>query len=127
MRDHKIKIILQAGFTKLADLPNVPMFMDQAKTPQELEVLDFMLSPTEFNKPYYAPPGIAADRLEILRRAFDRVVRDPGFVSAASNDNLQVSGPLTGEELASNVAKVAATPPAVVDEIRNTLARFQQK
>jgi tripartite-type tricarboxylate transporter receptor subunit TctC len=126
LRDHKIKIILQHGFEKLPDLPDVPLFVDQAKTPEEHEILDFMLAPTEFNKPFYAPPGVPADRLDILRRAFENAVEDPAFVSAATQAHLEVREPLNGEQLTAEVAKVAATPPAVVERIRKILASFQQ-
>ncbi|HWG04330.1 MAG TPA: hypothetical protein VG271_04885, partial [Beijerinckiaceae bacterium] len=122
-----IKIFLQHGFQPLPDLPGVPMFLDQAKTPEEREILDFMLAPTEFNKPFYAPPGIPADRLDMLRRAFDSAVKDPDFLAAAEKGHLEVRDPLNGEELTATVDKVAATPPAVIDRIKAILADFQQK
>jgi tripartite-type tricarboxylate transporter receptor subunit TctC len=127
IRSGQIKIILQHGFEKLPDLPDVPMFIDQAKTPEEREILDFELAPTEFNKPYYAPPGIPADRLDMLRRAFDMTVKDPDFIAAATKANLGLRDPLTGEQLATEVAKVAATPPEVVERIKAILGSFQQK
>ena len=127
LKNHDIKIFLQHGFAPLPDLPGVPMFLDQAKTPQQREILDFMLAPTEFNKPFYAPPGIPTDRLDILRRAFESAVKDPDLLAAAQQGRLEVRDPLNGEALTAAVAKVAATPPAVIGRIREILANFQQK
>jgi tripartite-type tricarboxylate transporter receptor subunit TctC len=127
LKNHTIKIILQLGLEKLADLPDVPLFYDQAKTPEDRETLHFLLAPQEFNKPFYAPPGVPADRLNILRRAFDSAVRDPDFLAAASKANISVTGPMSGEELTAAVADVASTPPALVDRVKKILANFSQR
>jgi tripartite-type tricarboxylate transporter receptor subunit TctC len=127
LRDHTIKIILQHGLEKLPDLPDVPLFIDQAKTPDEREMLQLLLAQQEFNKPFYAPPGIPADRLDVLRRAFDSAVEDPGFLAAAAKANISVTGPMNGEDLTAAVAKVTSTPPALVDRVKGILANFAQQ
>jgi tripartite-type tricarboxylate transporter receptor subunit TctC len=127
LRDHKIKIILQHGLDKLPDLPDVPLFIDQAKTPEDREALQLLLAQQEFSKPFYAPPGIPADRLDILRRAFDSAVEDPGFLAAAAKANIPVTSPMNGEALTAAVAEVAGTPPVLVDRVKGILANFAQQ
>jgi tripartite-type tricarboxylate transporter receptor subunit TctC len=124
IRDDKIKIILQHGLKRLADLPDVPLFIDQAKNPQDREALQFLLSPQAAAKPFYAPPNIPADRLDLLRRAFDSTIASPEFLAAAAKAHIEVFDPMNGAELSAAVAKVTATPEPVVDRIRGILASY---
>jgi tripartite-type tricarboxylate transporter receptor subunit TctC len=122
IRDGKIRIIVQHGFKPLPELPDVPLFISLAKTDADRQALVFMLARQEAAKPYFAPPGIPAERLAILRRAFDATVRDPRFLGLAGKAGVTVEGPMTGEELAALVVKVSNTSPDVVARIDGMLA-----
>jgi len=122
IRDGKIRILVQHGFHPLPELPDVPLFISLAQTEADRQALVFMLARQEAAKPYFAPPDIPAERLAILRRAFDATVRDPRFLALAAKASVTVEGPMTGEELAALVAKVSKTPPAVIARINRMLA-----
>ncbi len=124
LRDGKVKIILQHGLAKIGDLPDVPLFIDQAKTTDERQMLTFLLAPQEFNKPFFAPPGIPAERLELLRRAFEATVKDADFLAAATKANVAVLDPMRGEDVAAAVDEIAATPRPVVDRLKTIFADF---
>jgi tripartite-type tricarboxylate transporter receptor subunit TctC len=121
LRDHKIRIIVQHGFRKLPELPDVPLFIDLAQNESDRQALVFLLARQEAAKPYFAPPDIPAERLAILRRAFDATVHDPKFAALAAKANVALDGPMTGDEVATLVAKVAQTPPAVIQRITRML------
>ena len=122
IRDGKIRIIVQHGFRPLPELPDVPLFISLAQTDADRQALVFMLARQEAAKPYFAPPEIPAERLAILRRAFDATVHDPRFLSLSAEANVTVEGPMTGDELSALVAKVAQTPPEVIARINRMLA-----
>jgi tripartite-type tricarboxylate transporter receptor subunit TctC len=122
IRDGKIRIIVQHGFRPLPELPDVPLFISLAQTDADRQALVFMLARQEAAKPYFAPPEIPAERLAILRRAFDATVHDPRFLSLAAEANVTVEGPMTGDELSALVAKVSQTPPEVIARINRMLA-----
>ena len=121
--DHKIRIIVQHGFKKHPDLPDVPLFFELARTEAEHQALVFMLARQEAAKPYFLPPGVPKERLALLRRAFDETVHDPRFTALATKGGVALDGPMTGDELAALVAKVAQTPPAVVQNISRMLGQ----
>ena len=122
LRDKKIRIIVQHGLRKLPELPDVPLFIDLAQNEADRQALVFMLARQEVAKPYFAPPDLPPERLAILRRAFDATVRDPKFVALAAKANVALEGPMTGDEVAALVAKVAQTPPAVIQRVTRMLA-----
>ena len=125
LTEGKIRIFIQHGFAPHRELPDVPLFIDQAKNPPDRQVLELLLARQETNKPYLAPPGVPADRLNALRRAFDATVADPKFRAAADKANLAIDGPMTGEALAAMVARISATPPEVPRRIERIFSEFQ--
>jgi tripartite-type tricarboxylate transporter receptor subunit TctC len=123
--ENKIRILVQYGFKRNPQLSaDVPAFIDFAKTEADRQAIKFMVARLDHGKPYFGPPGMPADRLDILRRAFDKVVKDPDFIADLSKQDGEVDGPMTGEELAAVVAEEAATPPAVVKRIEEAISKY---
>ena len=60
-----------------------------------------------------APPGVPADRIAILRRAFDATMADAAFLKEAASMGFEVA-PKTGEAIAALVAAAIATPKDIV-------------
>ncbi len=117
IRDKKVTIIIQHGYRKDPDLPNVPLIIDQVKNEGDRQALDLLLERQKFARPYVAPPGMPHDRLQLLRRAFDATARDPDFVKSVQAARLTVDNPMTGEQLTDEVARLSATPVAVMERL----------
>ena len=66
------------------------------------------------------PPGVPADRVEVLRRAFDATVKDPAFLGEATMARIDID-PLNGEEVQTLVDEVSQTPADVVTRVREAL------
>jgi hypothetical protein len=49
-------------------------------------------------RPILGPPGIPPERVKILRRAFDAVMRDPAFLADAAKMKLNIN-PAAREKL----------------------------
>ena len=125
LKDGTVRILVQHGFTRHRDLPNVPLFIDQAKTDADKQVMELMLARQETSKPYFGPPGLPADRLTILREAFDATVRDPAFLADLQKQRLGIDAPMSGDEIAAFVAKLNQTPPSTVKRVTQMLSNFQ--
>jgi hypothetical protein len=52
-------------------LPDVPLVTELAKTDEQRQILALISSPTMLGQPYLTPPGVPADRVATLRKAFD--------------------------------------------------------
>jgi hypothetical protein len=77
--DRKANTLIQFGEQRDPELPNVPLLAEYARSPTEAEALKLIFSSGEAGRPYAAPQGIPADRLDALRRAFDATMKDPEF------------------------------------------------
>src|SRR5215469_9244419 len=84
IRDGVLHVLIQTGLRKEPDLPNVPFFLDLVKGDTQREaVAQFMSYAVSIARPLAAPPGVPADRVTLLRRAFDDTLKDPIFLADA--------------------------------------------
>jgi len=113
VEEKKINIILQSGLEKSPELPNVPFIMDYAKSDIDRKALELLLSSNAFAWPFVAPPGVPADRIKILRQAFDATMKDPNFLTDAKQSRLEVN-PLGGEAMQAMVERILGYDAAVI-------------
>jgi tripartite-type tricarboxylate transporter receptor subunit TctC len=117
LRNGKALVIAQGGEKPQPDLPGVPLFSDLVKDPQGRKVLAIVESGAQIGWPALMPPGVPADRLAALRRAFDATMKDPGYVAAVTKAKLEVN-PKTGAQLAKVVDSVLAADETVLARAR---------
>lgn len=86
------------------------------KTQEQRQTLDFFSSSIEYGRPLLLPPDVPADRVQILRRAFDATVNDPQFRAEASKLGFDITL-RTGEELAALVRSAHETPPEIIERV----------
>ena len=121
IRDGLLNVLIQTGLRKDRDLPHVPLFLDLVKgDPAREPIAAFMSKAVAIARPVAAPPGVPADRVEILRRAFDATMADPAFLAEAEKLHAEID-PLTGEEVQQIVSEVLATPKPVMRQIQAML------
>jgi tripartite-type tricarboxylate transporter receptor subunit TctC len=113
IKDKKVRILVQFALEKHPDLAAVPSVFDFAKTEAERQVLALWAAPNKMGRPFYAPIELPKARRELLRRAFDRTMKDPALLAEVKKTKLFVS-PLTGEQIEALIKRVYATPKDVV-------------
>jgi hypothetical protein len=116
--------LVQTGRKRDALLPETPTFyelMDRYKTSDAgRRLATLVIAPNEFGRPWTAPPGMAADRLKILREAWNKTLRDPELLTEARKRTWPVE-PAGGEELATLAKQVIDQPPDVVQRLKKLL------
>lgn len=121
IRDKKINILVQIGLTKAPDLPDVPLLMDLAKNDDDRAVLRMISAPATIGRPLFGPPGVPEARVAVLRKAFDDMVKDKGFLEDAAKERLDIN-PVPGAELAKIVSDIVATPKPIADRLAAIIA-----
>ncbi len=120
LKQGKHRVIVQVALEKHPQFPDVPLIAEFLKDPEKLAQLRFSLSWLPMGRPFVAPPGVPADRVKMLREAFEKASRDPELVDEAGRMNLEIS-PLTGEQVQALITDLYATPPELVEKVRNIM------
>jgi tripartite-type tricarboxylate transporter receptor subunit TctC len=122
LRDHKLNLLVQVSLepepelTKLG-VPSVWQFISNA---DDRKAVELVIGQQVFQRPYIAPPGTPADHVEILRKAFMATMQDKDFLADAQKTRIDVT-PLPGAKIQDTVAKLYATPAAIVERARRII------
>jgi tripartite-type tricarboxylate transporter receptor subunit TctC len=115
IRDKLLNIIVQMGLQKLSDLPDVPSALDLVTDPENRPVLELILIRQEAGRPFAAPPGVPAERLAALRRAFAATLDDSEFRTDADKAQLEIE-PLSAREIETFLAAAYGAPRTTVQK-----------
>lgn len=113
----KVRILLQFALTRQPEMADVPTALEIAETDEQRAILGAVLKATEIGKPFLTAPGVPADRVEALRRAFDKMVKDPEFIAEFTRAKVDLA-PLTGEALQKLVEELGAMSPELIAKVK---------
>ena len=108
LKDKTISIFVQLSLRRHEDLPDVPVIMDLARTDEDRQIFKVMFARQVMAWPFVAPPGVPADRLAALRKAFDDTMRDREFLAEAEKLSLEIT-PVSGEKIQTLIADLYRT------------------
>ena len=112
------RIMIQFGRAdRLPLLKDVPTARELALTPADRQLLEFTEAPIMIGYPFAMPPGVPAERVAAVRKAFDDTMADKDFQADMQRANLEFT-PKTGAEIAALVDQLATTPQRVLDRYR---------
>ena len=113
VKDGTLKLLVQLSLEKHPDMPDVPLIMDFVKTEEQRGVMRLVFARQVMGRPFLAPPGVPAERIALLRKAFMDTMKDKDFLAQADKLKLEIT-PVSGERVQELVAEVYRTPPDIV-------------
>jgi tripartite-type tricarboxylate transporter receptor subunit TctC len=96
--EKKIIPLVQLGLEKEPELPDTPLIVDLKVKADDKPLLEFMGRAADVGRPLATTPGVPADRLAALRKAFMDTVKDPEFIKEAKKQNILIR-PMTAERV----------------------------
>ncbi|HXF55901.1 MAG TPA: tripartite tricarboxylate transporter substrate-binding protein [Hyphomicrobiaceae bacterium] len=117
-----INLIVQYALERHPEVPNVPTIMELSKTEDQRQVWSLLLRPGSIGYSLAMPPGVPQDRVALLRKAFDAMVKDPGLQEEVTKSKL-VLEPLSGAKVEENVAAMFKIDPAAIAKVKALLGR----
>jgi tripartite-type tricarboxylate transporter receptor subunit TctC len=121
-----VRVIYQTGSkpdSRLKDVPLLNELMEKYKTAEDVQRLaKVILASDEFGRPIVFPPGVPAERVKIMREAFNKTISDPALLAEAERRRLDID-PTRGEELETLAKEVMATPPDVVTKVKKIFGK----
>jgi len=113
LRTGKIRLIAQVGLARDAEFPDVPLMSDFAKDDSARQILRLFSTDVVIGRPFVTAPGVPAERVAVLRRAFDAMLHDPAYLDDSRKAGLDVS-PTDGATIQAVVTELVNTPDDVV-------------
>jgi hypothetical protein len=120
LREHKINILVQLGIKKSPDLGAAPLVMEFAKNASDTGVLELIFARQDMAYPVVAPPGVPAERVEVLRKAFDETMKDPDYLADAQKQTLTTDA-VKGADIAALVNRLYASPPEIIARAKQAM------
>ncbi len=121
-----VRVLYQTGSRRDARLKDVPLLndlMDKYKTSETTRRLANVVSASdEFGRPIIFPPGVPADRVKIMRDAFEKTIKDPALLAEAEKRRLDID-PARGEELDKLAKEVMTAPPEIVERVKKLIGK----
>jgi tripartite-type tricarboxylate transporter receptor subunit TctC len=119
-----VRALVQSGakrYSKLPDVPTAYELMEAYKTPDATKRLArVLLSSGDLGRPFIAPPGMPAERVKVLREAFNKTMTDPALLADAQKRKWDLE-PSTGEELETTAKEIMVQPPEVIERMKKLL------
>ena len=114
IENKKLNVLVQLGLEKNPELPDVPLALDLLKDPDDRKVLELIVLPQEFGRPFLAPPGVPADRMALYRKAFQAVLQDQQFRAESERQRLSIE-PLDDRQIEALLERAYAAPKPIHD------------
>lgn len=122
LAEKRVNVIVALGLQRIPELPDTPSVMEIAKSDEQSQMLKVIMAPNFAGRPFFAPPEIPADRKLALRQAFDAVVKEPVLIEDAKKQRLEIA-PASGQAVEDLVKSVYATPPAMIEKVKQVVAK----
>jgi tripartite-type tricarboxylate transporter receptor subunit TctC len=110
-------VVLQMGMTRDPEYPNVPTAIEIMPTAEGKQVFEIAFAEQVMGRPFVMPPGVPADRVKLLREAFDAAVKDPDLLADAKAQKMEID-PVSGAAINALLDRVYAAPPELAARVR---------
>jgi tripartite-type tricarboxylate transporter receptor subunit TctC len=120
IRDKTISVLVQVP-TRHADLTNVPLAPEVAKSDDDRQAIEFLFGHLVMSRSYVLPPDVPAERTAALRAGFDAMVKDKAVIADFAKSRHELT-PVSGADLNARVDRIYGTPKHVVDKALKAIA-----
>jgi tripartite-type tricarboxylate transporter receptor subunit TctC len=121
-----VRVLMQTGRKRdqrLKDVPTIYELMDQYKTtPPGRGLATLVLAAGDFGRPYVMPPNTPPDRMNVIRAAFEKTLKDEAALADAEKKRLEID-PSSSEELEKLAKEVTSQPKEIVAKMKELLAK----
>jgi tripartite-type tricarboxylate transporter receptor subunit TctC len=113
----QMRLLVQMAPSRDPQHPDTPTMMDLVSASQDRQIVELVMDRVSLGRPVVAPPGLAPDRLALLRAAFRRAIEDPELRSDAEKLRLAID-PTFGDEAQVVIQRLYDSPAEVVERMR---------
>jgi len=120
-----VRVLLYSGKKRderIPDVPTITEIFEKEKVPENSRrVAQVILAAESFGRPIISGPGLPADRVATLRRAFDQAMKDPDLLAETQKQKMDVD-PENGENLEKLAQQILQQPAEVLARVKKILS-----
>lgn len=117
----KVTVPIQIALRRSHHFPDVPALLELAPDKRTHDILEVLLAYQDMDRPMLTPPGVPAERLELLRTAFHSGINDPAFLAEARRLGLEIEE-VSGKRLEEVVGSAYNLPPDILQAARDAMS-----
>src|SRR5262245_4353411 len=117
--EKKVTLLVQFVLERRRQIPDVPTLLELAPADKK-EVVEFFAAGMPFGRAMVVGPGVPADRVAALRKAFDDTMKDPAFLADAKKRGLDID-PRNWEQTHALVSKIVGASPELVARVKKSI------
>jgi tripartite-type tricarboxylate transporter receptor subunit TctC len=116
----KLRVIMQLAENGDPELTKmgIPTVFEKASTGAQRQMLGVVFRSVMMSRPFAAPPGVPAERLAMLRAAFEAAVKDTALIGEAAKTGMDVEF-ISSARIENLLKDTFATDPALIEKVRN--------
>ena len=121
LAEKKVKMLAQFTIERKPYLKDVPTLVELAPQDKK-DVAEFVISGTPFARGLAVGPGVPADRVAALRKAFDALMQDKAFLAEAEKRKLSID-PYDAGKVHGMVNKIVSASPELVARVKKAIGQ----
>jgi tripartite-type tricarboxylate transporter receptor subunit TctC len=120
--EKKVKFLASFTLERPSYLKDVPTLIELAP-PEKRDVAEFVISGTPIARSIALGPGVPADRVAALRKAFQETLKDKDFLADTAKRKLSVD-PRTHQQVQAMVNKIVTASPDLVERVKKAIGQI---
>jgi tripartite-type tricarboxylate transporter receptor subunit TctC len=121
LSEKKVSLLVQFTLERHKDLKDVPTLLELAP-PDKKDVVEFLTAGTPFARGLAVGPNVPAERVAMLRKAFDALMQDRAFLADAAKRKLDID-PRNAAQAHAMVGKIAAASPDLIARVKQAIGQ----
>lgn len=125
LADKQVTLLMQGALKNEPELGALPNALDFIKNAADRKVLELHFTQKTAARPLVAPPEVPAERVALLRKAFEALAKDKEFLAEMDKAKMEFNF-VPGPEIDKVVAQIAATPPDIAERYAKAFSPDQK-
>ena len=117
--EKKVRLLAQFVLERKPQIPDVPTLLELAPNDKK-DVVEFLTAATPFGRAMAVGPGVPADRVAALRKAFMDTMKDPAFLALAKKRNIDID-PMDWQRTTALAKKITSASPELVARVKQSI------
>jgi hypothetical protein len=121
LAEKQVTLLMQGALKNEPELGSLPNALDFIKNNADRKVMELHFTQKTAARPLVAPPEVPAERVALLRKAFEALAQDKEFLSEMDRAKMEF-GFVPGAEIDKVVAQIVSTPPEIAERYAKAFA-----